>query len=84
MKKNHYKSLKFNTIYSFILAIIFLIIIITTPDILLGVTMVFLILYVAGNGLIHARHNKLDRDTLVEYIVISVIALFVLIDTIVQ
>jgi len=84
MKKVHYKSLKFNTIYSLILAIIFLIVIIAIPDIMLGVSMAFLILYVTGNGLIHARNNELERDTIVEYFVISFIALIILIETIKQ
>lgn len=84
MKKIHYKSLKFNTIYSLILAIVFLIVIMAIPDIMLGVSMVFLILYVTGNGLIHARHNELGRDTIVEYFVISVIALIILIETVTQ
>jgi len=84
MKKSHYKSLKFNTIYSLILAIIFLVVIIAIPDLMLGVSMAFLILYVTGNGLIHARHNELGRDTIVEYFVISVIALIILVETITQ
>ena len=84
MKKNNYKSLRFNTIFSLTIAIIFLIIIINYPDILLGIAMVFLILYVAGNGLIHAKYNNLNHDTLVEYIVVSIIALIVLIGAIAQ
>jgi len=51
---------------------------------MLGVSMAFLILYVTGNGLIHARNNELERDTIVEYFVISVIALIILIETIKQ
>lgn len=82
MKKKHYKTLKFHTIYSFVLAIIFLIIIIIVPDISLGLTMSFLILYVGGNGLIHAQNNELAHDTLVEYIVISIIAMIIIIGTI--
>lgn len=82
MKKLHYKSLKFHTLYSFLLASIFILIIMVFPDIILGTTMAFLLLYVAGNGLIHARNNKLERDTMVEYFLLSVIVLLVIISAI--
>jgi hypothetical protein len=79
MKKLHYKSLKFHTVYSFVLAVVFLIMIIVVPDISLGLAMAFLILYVAGNGLIHTRNNELKRDTLMEYIILSIIVFVVII-----
>jgi len=82
MKKIHYKSLKFHAIYSFILATIFLAVIVFTPDISLGIAMVFLVLYIAGNGLIHARNNKLERDTLMEYIIVSIIVFVIIIGAI--
>lgn len=82
MKKNHYQALKLHAIYSLILAIIFAVIIILVPDLILGVTMVFLLAYVAGNGLIHSKSNQLERDTLVEYILLALIALIVVIGSI--
>ncbi len=82
MKKSHYKTLKFNSIFSLSLALVFLIVIFLFPDIILGISMAFLVIYVAGNGLIHARSNKLERDTLIEYILLSVIALVIVVGAI--
>lgn len=82
MKKKHFSSLKFHTIYSIVLAAIFLIIVLFVRDIALIAAMVFLFLYVAGNGIIHNKKNELTRDTLLEYIIISAIVLVVIIGSI--
>jgi hypothetical protein len=84
MKKKHRASLKFHTIYSIVLSVIFLVIILLERDITLAATEIFLILYVAGNGIIHSKNNELRRDTLIEYILISAIALVMLVGTITQ
>ena len=54
------------------------------PQFSLAVAMGFLLLYVAGNGIIHTRQNKLERDTLIEYVILSVIALVILIDAMIK
>lgn len=84
MKKKHHASLKFHTIYSIVISVIFLIVILLVRDITLGAAAVFLIFYVAGNGIIHSKNNELKRDTLVEYILLSIIALVIIIGTITQ
>lgn len=82
MKKIHAPSLKFHTVYSIVLTLIFLVIIIFIRDIALGAAMFFLLLYVGGNGIIHSKKNELKRDTLLEYIILSIIALVVLVGAI--
>lgn len=79
MKKKHHSSLKFHSVYSIILSIIFLIIIFLERDLTLGLTMVFVTLYVVGNGIIHTTKNELQRDTLIEYILVSIIILVMMI-----
>lgn len=83
MKKAHYKSLKFHTFYSLILALVFLMVLFFEPDFSLGISMVFLVLYVGGNGLIHARNNKLDRDILIEYFLLSIIMLVIIVGAVI-
>lgn len=73
MKKVHSASFKFHLIYSTILAIIFLIMILLVRDIALGIVMLVLLAYVAGNGIIHGRKNELTRDTIIEYVIVSAI-----------
>jgi uncharacterized membrane protein len=82
MKKKHVSSLKFHTTYSVVLALVFVIIVIFVRDIALIAAMVFLFLYVAGNGIIHSKKNELTRDTILEYIIISIIVLVVIIGSI--
>lgn len=73
MKKVHLPSLKFHTIYSSILAIVFVITLIIVPDFMLGIALGILLAYVIGNGIIHGKKNELTRDAIVEYILLSVI-----------
>ena len=77
MKKIHFPSLKFHTIYSIILAVLLIAILFFAPDISLFAVIVFMILYVGGNGIIHSRTNELSRDALIEYIIIATIVLVV-------
>lgn len=79
MKKLHHPSLKFHTIYSLALSVILFAVLLYVRDITLGVAVLFLTLYIAGNGIIHAKHNELKRDTLVEYTLVAVIVLIVII-----
>lgn len=78
MKKRHIPSLKFHTLYTIGLSVIFLGIILLAPEITLFAAVVFLLLYVGGNGIIHSKKNELSRDSLVEYIIVSLVALVVL------
>lgn len=79
MKKIHHKSLKFHTLYSIALSIILLAVIVMVRDITLGITMFLLLAYIVGNGIIHSKKNELQRDTILEYIIVSVIVLIVII-----
>lgn len=79
MKKQHYKKLKFHTIFSVGISLLFLLILLINRDITLAIAMLFLAAYVIGNGLIHVRHNELSRDTILEYIIIATIVLVLLI-----
>jgi hypothetical protein len=79
MKKKHVASLKFHTIYSIIIAAIFVLVIIFVRNILFAAAAGFLLLYIVGNGIIHAKKNELTRDTLLEYILIAAIVLVVII-----
>ena len=79
MKQKHTTSLKFHTWFTLILAIASIVIILVIPDIGLFVALVFLALYVAGNGLLHAGHGTLTRDILIEYGLVAVVVLIVLV-----
>jgi membrane-anchored protein YejM (alkaline phosphatase superfamily) len=82
MKSKHHKSLKFHTIFSIMLSIIFIAVLLINQDITLFTSAVFLLIYITGNGLIHSKTNKLSRDTMIEYIILSIIALLILLGTI--
>lgn len=84
MKKIHFPSMKFHTIYSVVLSVLFLAIVLVVPDITLAATSIFVILYVVGNGIIHSRKNELNRDTLIEYMLVSAVALVILIGTVIK
>lgn len=77
MKKIHAPTLKFHTIYSVILAIIFLITIVVVRDITLSIAVLVLLAYIIGNGIIHGKKNELNRDSIFEYILVSVIVIVV-------
>lgn len=72
-------SLKIHTIFSLVLAIILLVVLIVAPSISLFAAMLFVVLYVSGNGIIHSKKNELSRDTIVEYILVSAIVIVVVI-----
>jgi len=75
MKKRHVSKLKFHTIFSVVIAVMFLTILLVVRDVSLGIAMVFLGVYIAGNGIIHVRHTELTRDAVIEYILVGGIAL---------
>ena len=67
--------MKFNTIYSVSLAIVSVGLLIAFPDLSLIIACAFLVMYVAGNGVIHWHHGTLSRDAIIEYIILSLVAL---------
>lgn len=79
MKKIHLPSLKIHTIFSLALAVVLLAVIIIAPSISLFAVALFVVLYISGNGIIHSKKNELKRDTLVEYILVSIIVIVVVI-----
>lgn len=79
MKKHHLPTLKFHTIYTLILAGALLATLFFFPDVSLFATILFLIAYVAGNGIIHARKNEFSRDSLVEYLIVALVGAVVVI-----
>lgn len=70
--------MKFNTIYSVSLATVSIGLIIIFPNLSLIVACVFLAMYVAGNGVIHWHHGTLNRDAIIEYIVLALVALILI------
>ena len=84
MKKQHHSSLKLHTIYTLLLIAVFGVLLLFVRDMTLGVAMLFLALYISGNGIIHARKNVLHRDTLLEYLLVGIITLVLLIGFILQ
>lgn len=79
MKKIHTQASKFHIAYTIILATIFLVVGLIARDVLLGVVMLFVVLYVAGNGIIHSKKSQLSRDALTEYILVAAIVIVVII-----
>lgn len=79
MKKIHLPSLKIHTIFSLVLAIVLLVVLVFVPSISLFAVAMFVVLYVSGNGIIHSKKNELKRDTLVEYVLVSIIVIVVVI-----
>lgn len=84
MKRKHYRSLKIHTVYNVIISITFVVVILLEHDASLLAATVFLLFYLAGNGIIHTNKNKLDHDTLIEYILLSGIALLLLFNALVR
>lgn len=84
MKREHHKTLKIHTIYNIVISLIFVTVILFERDVALLAATIFLLVYVTGNGIIHTSKNKLTHDTLVEYIVLSGIALLLLFNALVR
>ncbi len=84
MKKQHHKSLKLHTIFNLVTWSLYLLIILLNTNLTLIISTVFLLVYITGNGLIHSRHNQLTRDILIEYIILSVIALVILLNAFIK
>ena len=83
MKKRHIRKLKFHTIFTVIITVVFLVVLFFVRDISFAVAMLFLGVYIAGNGIIHMRNNELSRDAIIEYILVGAIAAVVLVSSVV-
>ncbi len=70
-------QIRFHTWFTIVLALVSLGIIFFVPDISLFVALIFLILYVAGNGLIHVKNKTFTRDILIEYGLVAAVVLIV-------
>lgn len=79
MNKRHAATLKFHAWFTLILASICLIVVAFVPSISLFVALAFFVLYVAGNTALHLRHKTFSRDILIEYALVSIVALIVLV-----
>lgn len=79
MRAIHFKTLKFHSLYSILLALVCIGVIIIFPSISLAIASAFLVLYVAGNGVIHARNGTLNRDSILEYVLLSIVALVLIV-----
>ncbi len=79
MRKTQIQRLPFHTWFTIGLAALSLIIMMLVPSATLLVVLAFLLFYVGGNGLIHARAKTLTRDILIEYVLVAVVALVVLV-----
>lgn len=78
MKKIHHRSLKFHTIFSVVLAAVFVVTMLIVRDLVLGIVLAFLLAYIIGNGIIHGKKNELNRDALLEYGIVSLIVIALL------
>ena len=81
MRKQHHAKLKFHAIYSIAIATILVAVLVFVRDLTLGIATALLLAYVAGNGIIHTKHNILSRDTLVEYVLVSLVVIIVITGT---
>lgn len=78
MKKQQYKHSRFHAWYTLGLSLASIVVIVLAPSVSLFIALGFLLLYVAGNGLIHVRSKTLSRDIIFEYALVALVALFVL------
>lgn len=78
MRKHHLPTLKFHTVYSIAISLVFIFVIALFPDITLAASIVFFVGYVAGNGIIHTKKNTLHKDSVIEYLLVA-IAVFVVV-----
>ncbi len=82
MKKKHVSSLKLHSFYSIGLSVVFCTVVLVRPDATLAAAALAVVLYVAGNGIIHSQRNSLSRDTLLEYALVAIIVLFLLVSAV--
>lgn len=78
MKRQHYERSKFHTWYTLGLSLVSILVIVIVPSISLFIVLGFLLLYVGGNGFLHAKAKTLSRDIIFEYALVALVALFVL------
>lgn len=79
MKKLHHKSLKLHTIFSAVIAVALLATLGIARDASFAVVAIIALVYITGNGIIHAKYNVLTRDTVIEYVLVAVIVIVLLV-----
>lgn len=84
MRKVHHNSLKIHTVFNIIIWTLYSLILVFNSNATLIISVIFLLIYITGNGLIHSKKNQLSRDTLVEYIILSAIALVILVNALIK
>ena len=78
MKKLHHKKLKFHTLFSAAIATLLAAVLVFARDLSLALATILLILYVAGNGIIHNKQNILHRDTIIEYSLVAIVVVVII------
>lgn len=80
MKQAHYTTLKLHAMFSIGLAAVFVFLMLIKRDLAFSLTLLFMFLYVSGNGIIHTKNNQLSKDTLIEYVLVALVILILVID----
>lgn len=79
MKHAHKHSSKHHTLYTLGLAIIAVASIILLPSAALFIGLGFMVLYIAGNGLIHYKKGTGHRDAYIEYAILVLIGVVIIV-----
>ena len=78
MKQAHRHSSKHHTLYTLGLAIIAVASILLLPAAALYIGLGFLVLYIAGNGLIHYKKGTGHRDAYIEYAILALVGVVII------
>lgn len=73
MKQAHRHSSKHHTLFTIGLALVAVAGIILLPQAALFIGLGFLVLYIAGNGLIHYKKGTGHRDAYIEYAILALV-----------
>lgn len=84
MKQKISKKLRIHQIFNIIISIIFISAVLINRDVTLFASIIFLIISIIGNGIIHGQNGNLTRDTIIEYVIVAVIALVILLGSIIK
>lgn len=84
MKQKISKKLRIHQIFNIIISAIFIIAILINRDATLFTSVIFLVVSIVGNGIIHGRNDSLTRDTIIEYVIVAIIALVILLGSIIK
>ena len=78
MRKQHHVSLKWHTVFTALVSVAAVVLIFLLPDAAFIIGFGFLVLYIAGNGLIHYKKGTSHRDTWIEYGILTLLAVILL------